>query len=156
MMKRASWHSYSHSASHLVQSYTQYIPLPINELDSWLKTPSIYVIDCSAAGMIVNFFIEVSTQNHVIKYHIIKLQMYCYWLCLFCNLDAKFVTGLVIDKLHEWSASNSSVSQRDCILLAACEAHETLPQSAEFPADVFTSCLTTPIKMALRWWSFSH
>ncbi|XWS13694.1 hypothetical protein CRYUN_Cryun36dG0059900 [Craigia yunnanensis] len=40
---------------------------------------------------------------------------------------------------------------RDCILLAACEAHETLPQSAEFPADVFTSCLTTPIKMALRW-----
>jgi len=51
-----------------MQSYTQYIPLPINELDSWLKTPSIYVFDCSAAGMIVNSFIEVSTQNHVIKY----------------------------------------------------------------------------------------
>ncbi|XP_029125083.1 regulatory-associated protein of TOR 1-like [Cajanus cajan] len=93
------------------KSYTQYIPLAINELDSWLKTPSIYVFDCSAAGLIVNSFIE----------------------------------------LHKWSASNSSVSQRDCILLAACEAHETLPQSAEFLADVFTSCLTTPIKMALRW-----
>ncbi|XP_019450728.1 PREDICTED: regulatory-associated protein of TOR 1-like [Lupinus angustifolius] len=93
------------------KSYTQYIPLPITELDSWLKTPSIYVFDCSAAGMIVNSFIE----------------------------------------LHEWSASNSSGSTKDCILLAACEAHETLPQSAEFPADVFTSCLTTPIKMALRW-----
>ncbi|KAE9591951.1 putative transcription factor WD40-like family [Lupinus albus] len=93
------------------KSYTQYIPLPISDLDSWLKTPSIYVFDCSAAGMIVNSFIE----------------------------------------LHEWSASNSSGSTRDCILLAACEAHETLPQSAEFPADVFTSCLTTPIKMALRW-----
>ncbi|XP_027349424.1 regulatory-associated protein of TOR 1 isoform X1 [Abrus precatorius] len=93
------------------KSYTQYIPLPISDLDSWLKTPSIYVFDCSAAGMIVNSFIE----------------------------------------LHEWSASNSSGSPRDCILLAACEAHETLPQSAEFPADVFTSCLTTPIKMALRW-----
>lgn len=93
------------------KSYTQYIPLAISELDSWLKTPSIYVFDCSAAGLVVNSFIE----------------------------------------LHEWSASNSSVSQRDCILLAACEAHETLPQSAEFPADVFTSCLTTPIKMALRW-----
>ncbi|XP_062094822.1 regulatory-associated protein of TOR 1-like isoform X6 [Humulus lupulus] len=46
---------------------------------------------------------------------------------------------------------SSSGSTRDCILLGACEAHETLPQSAEFPADVFTSCLTTPIKMALRW-----
>lgn len=44
----------------LVQSYTQYIPLPISELDSWLKTPSIYVFDCSAAGMIVNAFVEVS------------------------------------------------------------------------------------------------
>lgn len=37
----------------------QYIPLPISDLDSWLKTPSIYVFDCSAAGVIVNAFIEV-------------------------------------------------------------------------------------------------
>ncbi|KAL3536590.1 hypothetical protein ACH5RR_005051 [Cinchona calisaya] len=94
------------------KSYTQYIPLPISELDSWLKTPSIYVFDCSAAGMIVSSFME----------------------------------------LQDWTASASpGPSARDCILLAACEAHETLPQSAEFPADVFTSCLTTPIKMALRW-----
>ncbi|KAK8556495.1 hypothetical protein V6N13_064525 [Hibiscus sabdariffa] len=93
------------------KSYTQYIPLPISDLDSWLGTPSIYVFDCSAAGMIVNSFIEL--------------------------LDS--------------GTSNYPGSARDCILLAACEAHETLPQSAEFPADVFTSCLTTPIKMALRW-----
>uniref|UniRef100_A0A7N0T3I6 Raptor N-terminal CASPase-like domain-containing protein n=1 Tax=Kalanchoe fedtschenkoi TaxID=63787 RepID=A0A7N0T3I6_KALFE len=90
------------------KSYTQYIPLPISDLDSWIKTPSIYVFDCSSAGMIVNAFIEL--------------------------LDTS-ATG----------------APRDCILLAACEAHETLPQSIEFPADVFTSCLTTPIKMALRW-----
>eukprot|EP00268_Persea_americana_P021851 TRINITY_DN2174_c0_g1_i2.p1 TRINITY_DN2174_c0_g1~~TRINITY_DN2174_c0_g1_i2.p1 ORF type:complete len:661 (-),score=114.75 TRINITY_DN2174_c0_g1_i2:3073-5055(-) len=88
------------------KSYTQYIPLSVSELDSWLQTPSIYVFDCSAAGMIVNAFTE----------------------------------------RQEWNAS-----MKDCILLAACEAHETLPQSAEFPADVFTACLTTPIKMALRW-----
>lgn len=43
----------------LLQSYTQYIPLPISDLDSWLRTPSIYVFDCSAAGIIVNNFIEV-------------------------------------------------------------------------------------------------
>ncbi|XP_031397894.1 regulatory-associated protein of TOR 1 isoform X2 [Punica granatum] len=93
------------------KSYTQYIPLPISDLDSWLKTPSIYVFDCSAAGLIVNAFSE----------------------------------------LHDLGSSSSVGSARDCILLAACEAHETLPQSAEFPADIFTSCLTTPIKMALRW-----
>ncbi|KAG5243161.1 transducin family protein [Salix suchowensis] len=93
------------------KSYTQYIPLPVSDLDSWLRTPSIYVFDCSAAGTIVNAFME----------------------------------------LHDWNASGSAGSMRDCILLAACEAHETLPQSDEFPADVFTSCLTTPIKMALKW-----
>uniref|UniRef100_A0A0E0R389 Raptor N-terminal CASPase-like domain-containing protein n=1 Tax=Oryza rufipogon TaxID=4529 RepID=A0A0E0R389_ORYRU len=93
------------------KSYTQYIPLPITDLDSWLKTPSIYVFDCSAAGMIVKAFLE--------------------------RLD--------------WSSSSSASSSKDCILLAACEAHQTLPQSAEFPADVFTACLTTPIKMALHW-----
>ncbi|XP_042050118.1 regulatory-associated protein of TOR 1-like isoform X1 [Salvia splendens] len=93
------------------KSYTQYIPLPISDLDSWLKTPSIYVFDCSAAGLIISAFIQ----------------------------------------LQDYSSSTSGAPTRDCILLAACEAHETLPQSAEFPADVFTSCLTTPIKMALRW-----
>jgi regulator-associated protein of mTOR len=42
-------------------------------------------------------------------------------------------------------------AMRDCILLAACGAHEILPQNADLPADIFTSCLTTPIKIALRW-----
>lgn len=76
------------------------------------------------------------------------------WLVIlscFCNLDCQIRCWTCYGKLHEWSASNTAGATRDCILLAACEAHETLPQSVEFPADVFTSCLTTPIKMALRW-----
>lgn len=93
------------------KSYTQYIPLPISDLDSWLKSPSIYVFDCSAAGLIINAFIE----------------------------------------RQDGSSSSSGPAVKDCILLGACEAYESLPQSADFPADVFTSCLTTPIKMALRW-----
>ena len=36
-------------------------------------------------------------------------------------------------------------------MLAACGADETLPLSPEVPADLFTSCLTTPIQTALRW-----
>ena len=36
--------------------YTQYIPLSIYELQSWLGTPCIYVLDCSAAGLIINSF----------------------------------------------------------------------------------------------------
>ena len=35
----------------------------------------------------------------------------------------------------------------DCILLGACGGHEVLPQSPELPADIFTACLTTPIRV---------
>lgn len=42
-------------------------------------------------------------------------------------------------------------SMKNCIQLAACEASELLPMIPDLPADLFTSCLTTPIKTALRW-----
>jgi regulator-associated protein of mTOR len=42
---------------------------------------------------------------------------------------------------------------RDCIQLAACGPHETLPMTPELPADLFTSCLTSPIEMALRFYA---
>ena len=38
---------------------------------------------------------------------------------------------------------------RETLLLAACQAGEMLPQNPELPADVFTACLTTPIKVRL-------
>ena len=39
-------------------------------------------------------------------------------------------------------------------MLAACGANEVLPQHAELPADVFTACLTTPIKVCSSWLPF--
>jgi regulator-associated protein of mTOR len=45
---------------------------------------------------------------------------------------------------------------RECILLAACGAGELLPQNPELPADVFTACLTTPIKVHSWWISLLH
>lgn len=42
-------------------------------------------------------------------------------------------------------------SMKNCIQLAACEASELLPMMPDLPADLFTACLTTPIKTALRW-----
>ena len=38
------------------KSYTQYIPLSVYDLQSWVGTPSIYVFDCSAAGLILEAF----------------------------------------------------------------------------------------------------
>ncbi|KZV72684.1 hypothetical protein PENSPDRAFT_750813 [Peniophora sp. CONT] len=39
----------------------------------------------------------------------------------------------------------------ESIQLAACAASELLPSSPELPADLFTSCLTSPIDIALRY-----
>lgn len=41
---------------------------------------------------------------------------------------------------------------RNCIQLAACAKNQVLPMNPELPADLFTACLTTPIKIALRWY----
>jgi len=40
--------------------------------------------------------------------------------------------------------------------LAACGANEQLPSCPELPADVFTSCLTSPIDIALRYFIMNH
>ncbi|KAJ1959884.1 Target of rapamycin complex 1 subunit kog1 [Dipsacomyces acuminosporus] len=41
---------------------------------------------------------------------------------------------------------------REDIHFAATGADELLPTNPELPYDVFTSCLTTPVKMAVRFW----
>ncbi|GMF12431.1 unnamed protein product [Phytophthora lilii] len=97
------------------KSYTQYIPLLVYDLQSWVGTPSIYVFDCSAAGVLLSHFTSPPTtpaQSH---------------------------------------GRNSSPSANEAIVLAACAADEILPMNPELCADVFTSCLTTPITVALRW-----
>lgn len=45
------------------QSYTQYIPLSIYELQTWMGAPSIYVYDCSNAAVIVKLFEQFAEQH---------------------------------------------------------------------------------------------
>lgn len=45
------------------QAYTQYIPLSIYDLQSWMGSPSIYVYDCSNAGMIIQLFNQFAEQH---------------------------------------------------------------------------------------------
>lgn len=114
------------------RSYTQYIPLSIYDLQQWMGAPSIYVYDCSCAGLIVDSFKQFAVQ-HEREYEM--------------NLKAA-ISG------NNSSASFSSQSPpqyRNCIQLASCAADQLLPMNPDLPADLFTSCLTTPIKIALRW-----
>lgn len=45
------------------KSYTQYIPLSVYDLQTWMGSPSIYVYDCSNAGIIIELFRQFSLQR---------------------------------------------------------------------------------------------
>ncbi|CAG8664906.1 6271_t:CDS:2, partial [Racocetra persica] len=94
--------------------FTQYIPVSLGDLQSWLGSPCIYVFDCSAAGNILESFKRFSEQRYL-----------------------------------ENNRPESSAPLN--IQLAACGPNETLPMHPHLPADLFTSCLTSPIEIALRW-----
>lgn len=49
------------------------------------------------------------------------------------------------------SGGGSQFDEGASIVLASCRANEMLPLNPLYPADMFTSCLTTPIPIALRW-----
>ncbi|XP_064637530.1 regulatory-associated protein of mTOR-like isoform X2 [Lineus longissimus] len=108
------------------KSYTQYIPLSIYDLQTWMSSPSIYVYDCSNASIILESFKQFQVQREQE-----------------IELAAKNRSN---------SQDTPLVSVKNCIQLAACGPNELLPMNPELPADLFTSCLTTPIKIALRWY----
>ena len=49
------------------KSYTQYIPMSIYDLQTWLGTPCICVFDCSAAGLIINSFRSFAEQRQQVS-----------------------------------------------------------------------------------------
>lgn len=50
-------------SGYIYQSYTQYIPLSVYDLQTWMGSPSIYVYDCSNAGIIIELFRQFSHQR---------------------------------------------------------------------------------------------
>lgn len=103
--------------------YTHYTPVAICELKSWLGDPAIYVLDCSAAGVLITQLVDGSVMEQSIE--------------------------------NERFGYQSNIQQPNIdsptIVLAACKANEVLPFNPLYPADLFTSCLTTPITIAIKW-----
>ena len=53
------------------QSYTQYIPLSVYDLQTWMGSPSIFVYDCNNAGLILQSFNQFASQReqeHEVKF----------------------------------------------------------------------------------------
>lgn len=113
------------------KNFTQYIPLGLHELSSWLRRPAIYVFDCPGAGVLL------PTMQRM--------------LAAESSMNRKEGGG---GGGGGAAGSSRSGTVREVICFAACGADQRLPLNPAVPADVFTACLTTPIQMALRW--FMH
>lgn len=108
--------------------YTQYIPVSLYDLQTWMGSPCIYVWDCSAAGNIVSNYERTATERDKKR----------------GQAPPAEVPGQAPPE------PEPSMPFSECIHLAACQADETLPMTPELPADLFTCCLTSPIEIALR------
>lgn len=95
-------------------TFTQYIPIPLYDLHSWLGGPGLFVWECNNAGEVL------------------------------INLNK------TLERKHN-EQKRESEPTFDCIQLAACSSNELLPLAPEVPADMFTSCLTTPIEMSISY-----
>ena len=116
------------------RNFTQYIPLSLYDLQTWLGNPSILVYDCSQAGNIITAFNTFAEQRK---------------------------RGFSMQAEDSGSPGQDSTEgslhcMDDCIQMAACGSEEILPLSPDLPADLFTACLTTPIDIALRWFVLNN
>jgi regulator-associated protein of mTOR len=152
--------------------YTQYIPLSVYDLQSWLGNPSIYVLDCNAAGMIIDSFQHFAKQKlEEYNKHAANNPNYSMNIAnnnsagrsLASETKSNSENGVLrsesFNSGRDASLSTASVgplvapNYKDCILLAACSSKQSLPASPDLPADLFTCCLTTPLKTALRFFA---
>lgn len=120
--------------------YTHYMPVAICELRAWLGEPAVYVLDCSGAGELIPHFIDSNVH------------------AAFEDLKGKTEKKSKRDRSNSISLRSVPPSELiqasvdgQTIVLAACQANENLSFNPQYPADIFTACLSTPIPIALRW-----
>ncbi|ORY31945.1 raptor N-terminal caspase like domain-domain-containing protein [Naematelia encephala] len=108
---------------------SEYIPILVFDLLTWAGASTCYVWDCQNAGRIIRAALAEADE--------------------------------IDSQLREAGAQNASVGElhpavyaRRQIHFAACGANETLPRIPDLPDDLFTACLTTPLRVALLFHNF--
>jgi Raptor N-terminal CASPase like domain len=119
------------------RNFTQYIPVSIHDLSSWLGQPAIYVLDCSHAGLILDSLLHASSPH-------VHAGRDAHSLPAASGGGEAFRSPLTQD----------GGAHQEIIVLAACGSDQQLPQDSDLCADIFTACLTTPIRVAMRWCAY--
>eukprot|EP01138_Halocafeteria_seosinensis_P008891 gb/GECG01009087.1/.p1 GENE.gb/GECG01009087.1/~~gb/GECG01009087.1/.p1 ORF type:complete len:2296 (+),score=216.87 gb/GECG01009087.1/:1-6888(+) len=110
--------------------YTQYVPIRPEEWIPSLGIPSILLMDSNGSGNIISIFARAQA----------------------CLKETGGVEHMM-ERPYRYSLENVDLATfdfRKFIVFASCRGNETLPTNAGLPADLFTSCMTTPVQTALR------
>ena len=112
---------------------TEYLPVSMSHLESWVGSPAVLVLDCSNAEVPIREYIVASAMRKSRETRNAALAHYA---------DTIKNTG-TIPLVAEPSLN--------VILFGACSQGECLPLNPGYPADIFTACMTTPLRMAILW-----
>lgn len=127
------------------KSFTQYIPLSIFDLQGWLDYPTIYVWETHSAETILHNYRRFG-EDQKISWQ----SRFDRWQEEQRNLPPISSKMNDADAAEALGFPEKYPRYNDCIHLAACSAGQFLPMSnPHLPADLFTSCLTTPIQTSL-------
>jgi len=172
------------------KAYTQYIPIRLYDILTWVGTPVVFIWDCNNAGQILHHLklaaalkdeeqiaaerarlnpLDPNTTQQPgssteANPHLQRSSEPAYPFPgtsnqLPPNLDsaispitAQRPSGSHVQEPGDPSSTRHGLFTSETIQLAACQPDEMLPRDPKLPADVFTSCLTSPIEMALRFY----
>ncbi|EGT39310.1 hypothetical protein CAEBREN_03315 [Caenorhabditis brenneri] len=127
------------------KSFTQYIPLSIFDLQGWLDYPTIYIWETHSAETILHNYRRFG-EDQKISWQ----SRFDRWQEEQRNLPPISSKMTDADAAEALGFPEKYPRYNDCIHLAACSAGQFLPMSnPHLPADLFTSCLTTPIRTSL-------
>ena len=115
------------------KNHTEYIPLSCSDFRQWMGKPTIVILDCSSAAILIPFLTCPVTETPPTT----------------PPGQSTTPTPPPAQPIDMETAASHWV--KDTIVLCPTSDQEWLPMHPDYPADIFTSCLTTPIQIALRW-----
>ena len=167
------------------KNHTHFIPLSVLDLRRWIDKPTIVVLDCSGAGVLMPYLTGAldhqlllaqqqgglqggggggagDVPQHQSSPSILAMatpmqqqqqqrRSYGNAADTMNAMAGGGVAGGIGRMAGETEAAYAARTVTDTIVLCPTSPGDLLPMGPEFPADLFTSCLTTPIPIALRW-----
>ncbi|KAJ1949470.1 Target of rapamycin complex 1 subunit kog1, partial [Linderina pennispora] len=161
------------------RQFTQYIPVSAADLMAWVGTPGAYIWDCSHAMSVVAAFQKGARVREGEIKRIRRMAQDVGFVLPEGRMSAEelaaqttAVAAAIASQLGPGGRQAGQHPQqqaapvnpalislallpqiyRDDIHFAATRSNELLPTNPVLPADLFTSCLTTPVRVAMRFW----